>query len=374
MDFYFVYSAGGGAGDWGGVNRIFQSSMPSYFKDHILIKFGDIFFNHRSQKSIIKPKLWNSISNAKEWLVGNTGDASIMGYNNLMMDVGTTKIVSYITSFNTDITVRSIVSQFDRILNDENILDKYCSIIQESNIQNAVTFDIPNLFKVRTQSGNISRDLFSNSSDKSLLIDACIRYANEIYRNSGRNANKLLTIISATWDISDIEYYLSRLDYTPKKIGIGGLTDYKISLMGQKLNAIDGLINFDNFSKVHFLGCGGLAKAMKVKSSLGNRPHFSVDNTTPYNRSIDGSIDGSAMSGYYDYKTKKLIRINSSSYSQILDLHRRSEAIAYFSLEKMEEILNGILAHQSMNSSQYTYECRAKLIIHNFDVYKYNAQ
>ena len=54
MNFYFVYSGGGGAGDWGGVNRIWNNAMPDYFKDHLLIKFGDIFFNHKGTKFVFK--------------------------------------------------------------------------------------------------------------------------------------------------------------------------------------------------------------------------------------------------------------------------------------------------------------------------------
>ena len=42
MDFYFVYSSGGGAGDWNGVNRMWNQFMPDYFKENLLIKFGDI--------------------------------------------------------------------------------------------------------------------------------------------------------------------------------------------------------------------------------------------------------------------------------------------------------------------------------------------
>lgn len=38
MDFYFVYSSGGGAGDWNGVDSMFSRYMPAYLKDHILPK------------------------------------------------------------------------------------------------------------------------------------------------------------------------------------------------------------------------------------------------------------------------------------------------------------------------------------------------
>lgn len=374
MDFYFVYSSGGGAGDWNAIDRIFQSTMPEYFKDHILIKFGDIFFNHRSSNSIIKPRNWSRVDDARQWLINNTGDQTLRTTPNLIMDVGTTKIVSYITASNQNLRGNQIVSQFDRIMSQERILEKYCGIVNTSNIDYAVTFDIPNLFKVRTQAGIVDRDIFNDPGTKPLLIDACVRYANEIYRGTGRNADKLLTIISAGWSNKDIEGYLSRLDYTPTKLGIGGLTDYNRSTMGERLKSIDSLVDFDSMNRVHFLGCGGLKKAQIVKEVLGNRSNFSVDNTTAYNRSIDGNTSGSAMSGYFDYASKDMIRICPNTKQQILNLHRASEDVAYFSVDEMESILDSILLHQSNHSSPATYENRARLIIHNFDVFRYNAE
>ena len=112
MDFYFVYSSGGGAGDWNGVDRMFRRYMPDYLKDHILIKFGDIFFNHRSENSIIKPKLWNSIDNARRWIVDNTDDETMMNTPNMIMDVGTTKIVSYLSANNHSDNITNLVSLF----------------------------------------------------------------------------------------------------------------------------------------------------------------------------------------------------------------------------------------------------------------------
>lgn len=374
MDFYFVYSSGGGAGDWNAIDRIFQTTMPEYFKDHILIKFGDIFFNHRSSNSIIKPRNWSLVDDARQWLINNTGDQTLRTTPNLIMDVGTTKIVSYITASNPNLSCNQIVSQFDRIMSQERILEKYCGIVNTSNIDYAVTFDIPNLFKVRTQAGIVDRDIFSDPGTKPLLIDACVRYANEIYRGTGRNADKLLTIISAGWNNDDIEGYLSRLDYTPTKLGIGGLTDYNRSTMGERLQSIDSLVDFDSMNRVHFLGCGGLKKAQIIKEVLGNRSNFSVDNTTAYNRSIDGNTSGSSMSGYFDYASKDMIRICPDTKQQILNLHRASEDVAYFSVDEMESILDSILLHQSNRSSTTTYENRARLIIHNFDVFRYNAE
>lgn len=122
MDFYFVYSSGGGAGDWNAIDRVFKDSMPEYFKDHILLKFGDIFFNHRSLKSLIKPRNWQSVDNAKSWLINNTQDESIMSKQNMIMDVGTTKIVSYLTSSDANISALQLIARFKRIMDDEEIL------------------------------------------------------------------------------------------------------------------------------------------------------------------------------------------------------------------------------------------------------------
>lgn len=37
MKFYFIYSAGGGAGDWNGVKRVWAESMPHHLKSRILL-------------------------------------------------------------------------------------------------------------------------------------------------------------------------------------------------------------------------------------------------------------------------------------------------------------------------------------------------
>ena len=224
MDFYFVYSSGGGAGDWNGVNRMFSRYMPAYLKDHTLIKFGDIFFNHRSQNSIIKPKLWKSVENAREWVCGKTHDKSMLTTQNMIMDVGTTKIVSYLSANNQSNNITNLVNGFNSILYKEKVLEKYCEMILKSKICYAVTFDIPNLFKVRSQIGNVSRAVYTKT-DKS-LIDASAKYANEIHKGV-KDANKLLTTISGSWSDSEIDYFMSKLNYTPIKLGIGGLSDLK---------------------------------------------------------------------------------------------------------------------------------------------------
>lgn len=374
MKFYFVYSAGGGAGDWGGINRIFTNNMPTYFKDNILIKFGDIFFNHRSSSSIIKKRLWNQISDAKSWLISNTSDESLRDFHGMIMDVGTTKIVSFITSHDADISNRQLIARFNRIMEEEGIIEKYCEIINNSEISNAVTFDIPELFKVRSNIGSVERNIFDDDNCRKELIDSCVNFANSIYHNTNRNPNNLMTIINIEWDRGDIEYYLSKLDYTPTKLAIGGAAFYRKTDMGEALAKLNSYLPLDQYQRVHFLGCGGLDKCAIIKEYVGNSSSFSADNTTPYNRGIDGSTSGSSQSCYYDYATGKLIRINPLTLDDILHKHRESEYIAHFSYEEMKEILHGILLHQSGQSSSYTYECRARLIIHNFDVYRHRNE
>lgn len=374
MKFYFVYSSGGGAGDWNGIDRVFIAKMPSYFKDHMLLKFGDIFFNHRSSKSIIKPRAWKNISDARQWVESNTGDKTVLGTPNMIMDVGTSKLVSYITRMYGNISELEIIQKFDAILDSDQILQKYCEVIKNSDIHNAVTFDIPNLFKVRTQEGSVDRNVFSSGENSSLLMKSCAKYANIIHDGLKDSPDSVMTFININWNERELDEYLTTLNYTPTKLAIGGLTDYPTDFLGSSLQILDQTLHFAEYDRVHFLGAGGLKKASIIKEALGNVPTFSVDNTTAYNRAIDGSLAGDKQSGYYDYQSKKLHRIAPDTIEAILKMHESSSDVAYFSTEEMREILNGILMHQSNNSSEYTYDCRAKLIIHNFDVYRYNAE
>ena len=111
-----------------------------------------------------------------------------------------------------------------------------------------------------------------------------------------------------------------------------------------------------------------------MKSILGNHSNFSVDNTTAFNRAIDGNTKGTSQSGYIDYIHKKIHRIRPDYKDEILKIHYNTdESIKLFSDSEMEVMINSILKHQSNNSSVETYNNRAKLIIHNFDVFKHNA-
>ncbi|MDU6483039.1 MAG: hypothetical protein E6538_13670 [Paeniclostridium sordellii] len=180
MNYYFIYSAGGGAGDWNGVKRVWKSSMPEEIKSSILLKFGDIYFNHVSSKSIIRPMRWNSISNLRNWLFDATGDNFVLSKSNILLDSGSAKIVGWLAHHNKNISCNEVISLFDNVIKDGDILNKYVDIIIDSNITNAITFDIPNPFKIRSQNGNTRLNILDDDNNPA-LIKASAKYANKIY-------------------------------------------------------------------------------------------------------------------------------------------------------------------------------------------------
>lgn len=373
MNLYFVYSSGGGAGDWNGIDRAFSSKMPPYFKDHLLIKFGDIFFNHRSSGELIKPSAWRNISNAREWVKGMTNDPTVLHTPNMIMDVGTSKLVSYLTSYND--TEDVIIDKFNRKLEDERVLEKYSEMILKSDIHHAVTFDIPNLFKVRSQIGNISRNVFDESTTSRKRLESCALYANRIYDGVKGDQSRLLTFVNFNWTEAQLEAYLKLLKYSPRRIAVGGMTDEQTTDLA-KLRVLEKVLKLSTLERVHFLGAGGIKKANDIKKVLGNHSSFSADVTTPYNRAIDGGKFNTNQSGYFDYSSKSMYRIKPETKADILRLHSIAvdAGIAYFSKEEMTDIIDGIIAHQSNMTSPHTYECRGKLAMHNFDVFRYSAE
>ena len=56
-----------------------------------------------------------------------------------------------------------------------------------------------------------------------------------------------------------------------------------------------------------------------------------------------------------------------------MDIHSNIRNPLY-TCEELKEILDGVLRHQSGNSSPETYNARAKLMFHNADVFRYNAE
>ena len=97
-----------------------------------------------------------------------------------------------------------------------------------------------------------------------------------------------------------------------------------------------------------------------------------MDVSTPLNRAIDGNISNTKWSGYFSYINNRLYRIKIETKEQILNIHRNS-VNTLFSEQEMSNIIDSILLHQNGQSSQETYNARAKLILHNSDVFRCNA-
>lgn len=377
MNYYFIYSAGGGAGDWNGVKRVWQNSMPEEIKSSILLKFGDIYFNHASSPSIIRPKRWDNISNLRDWLFDATKDNFVLSKSNILLDSGSAKIVAWVAHHNKGISCKELISLFDEIVKDKDILNKYVDVIIESGITNAITFDIPNPFKIRSQNGDTKLNILDSSNNID-LIEASAKYANEMYMLLKSKApylnpdDILMTTINGAWDNKELELFFSLLKYKPKNLAIGGLSSVSHTALIPFMPTLVGL-NLHDYNKVHFLGCGGLKKIKVLKDFGFKEDYFSVDVSTPINRSIDGNIKNTSFSGYFDYESLKLYRINDSSSSDILNLHTKASNPVFSTLE-MDEIINDILEHQNGKPSTKTYDSRAKLIIHNNDVYRQFAK
>lgn len=372
MKYYFIYSAGGGAGDWNGVKRVWNSCMPEELKQNILLKFGDVFLNHAVPTSPCRPQRWSDITNLREWLYEATNDSYVLNKSNILLDSGSAKLVSFIAHNNPDISNSELILEFDKILNQYGILEKYINVIKESNITSAVTFDIPNPFKIRSQNGNARINILTEN-DSERLIEMSAKYANKIYSMLDKDTRDdvLYTIINGDWSKAEISHFLSLLQYTPINIAIGGLSGAKDNAFSEAISKLEevGL----KYKNIHFLGCGGLKKVKILKESNFYNNATSVDCSTPINRSIDGNVSGTSQSCYYSYQSQELIRINPNSKDRILNLHKTSEN-PLFSFNEMKEIIEKVLNHQNHNSSTITYDARARLLIHNSHVYKRFAQ
>lgn len=370
MNYYFIYSAGGGAGDWNGIDRIWNDSMPLVLKERILLKFGDVFFNHASIRSPIKSSMLNKVTSLRQWLYENVKDDYVLSQSKILLDSGTSKLINSIYTQNNALSPEEILYRFKGVIEKNGIIEKYAEIIVSSNIEDAVTIDAPNPFKIRTQSDNTKINIF-NDGHALMHVELNSEYCNKLFDLLG-GQKQMLTTFNGLWDNQSIETFLNGLKYKPTKVAIGGLTRASKSTITKQLQVINKEINLSKLDKVHFLGCGGIDKSTLIKSLGYSNSKFSVDNSTPYNRVIDGSISGTTQSGYFDYQSKKLIRINSMNINLILSLHSKVKN-KVFSDNQMEDILKGILKHQSRNSGRDTYNSRAKLIIHNHDVFRQNA-
>ena len=378
MKYYFIYSAGGGAGDWNGIKRIWKNDMPIKLKQHILLKFGDIFFNHKSSHSILRPTRWNQICNLREWLFENVNDDYVIKQSEILLDSGTAKIVNFIEhNYNLgNLSTSQLIDYFKRIIDENNVIEKYVDIVVNSKINYAVGFDIPNPFKVRSSNAIVDRRINVLEENSELeLINVSALYTNQLFTQLSNkigeeNArNILMPVINGTWTKDEFHIFLEKLEFVPINIAIGGISNRDANVLQLDLK------NFElhKYKKVHFLGCGGLSKTKDLKT-LFNGEQYSVDVSTPINRAIDGSTNGSKYSGIYSYNSLELLRINEVNKNIILEDYKNATIEKIFSQEKLEEIINSILLHQSGQSNTTTYDNRARIIILNSDVFRYNAE
>ncbi|MCH5165009.1 MAG: hypothetical protein J1G01_01240 [Clostridiales bacterium] len=366
MKYYFIYSAGGGAGDWNGVKRIWNDCMPIAIKSNILLKFGDVFLNHAAPTTPCRPRRWNDITNLREWLYEATADEYTLNEANILLDSGSAKLVNFIAHNNPQISNDDLIVEFDNILNRYQIIEKYIDIIATSNINGAVTFDIPNPFKIRSQNGNARLNILTQT-DRQRLIELSANYSNRIYHVLNNSSERLYTIINGEWSLDEVNIFLSLLDYRPRNFAIGGVSSADESTFIECINTLaQAQLNYEH---IHFLGCGGLKKVAILRNTVFDNERTSVDCSTPINRSIDGNVSGTAQSCYYSYQNQELIRIKPETRNRILQLHAAVEN-PLFDLNEMTNIIDTVLRHQNHQSNEETYNGRAKLLIHNTDVYK----
>ena len=375
MKYYFIYSAGGGAGDWNGVKRVWAEYMPETLKSKILLKFGDIFLEHASGQNFIRPQRWRDINNLREWLSNSVSDEYIKTQScDILLDSGTAKAVNMIAHHNPNVSCERLIQLFNRKFEENRIFEKYTQIVHTSQLNSAVTFDIPNPFKIRSQNGAARLNIIEQETN-SALVRLSVAYANRMYDmfvslgGADYANNTLSTIVNGLWSEEEMDLFFSGLNYSPRKLAVGGLSSTSVSETDiRRQMAILQKFDILSFDKVHFLGCGGFKKVKAIKDCDIDGDHISVDCSTCINRSIDGSTSGATQSGYFDYQSRSLIRICPQSKNRILIKHRNVINPLY-SVEQMEDIIDQIILHQSGNSSNNTYNARAKLIFHNADVF-----
>lgn len=375
MKYYFIYSAGGGAGDWNGVKRVWPQYMPETLKSKILLKFGDIFLEHASGQNFIRPQRWRDINNLREWLSNSVSDEYVKTQScDILLDSGTAKAVNMIAHHNPNVSCERLIQLFNRKFEENRLFEKYTQIVHTSQLNSAVTFDIPNPFKIRSQNGAARLNIIEQETN-SALVRLSVAYANRMYDmfvslgGADYANNTLSTIVNGLWSEEEMDLFFSGLNYSPRKLAVGGLSSTSVSETDIR-RQMEILQKFDilSFDKVHFLGCGGFKKVKAIKDCDIDGDHISVDCSTCINRSIDGSTSGATQSGYFDYQSRSLIRICPQSKNRILIKHRNVINPLY-SVEQMEDIIDQIILHQSGNSSNNTYNARAKLIFHNADVF-----
>lgn len=366
MQYYLIYSAGGGGGEWNGLKRIWLDYMKIELKSHVLIKFGDIFFNHEDVgRTLYKPNLWSELDDTRKWIYDNTNDEYMLNEADIILDSGTAKAVSWIASHNTGLEPHQFINKFDEIVEECGLIEKYVDVVKKSKINLAVTLDIPNPFKVRAIS-NSSLNLI-NTDDNEPFIEVMAKYANTLHSILDDNdTDRLLTIVNGLWSVDEYKLFLSKLSYKPKNIAIGALSALRGKTFKDALVEVDKY-NLDEYERVHFLGCGGIEKVKILKEHGYSADKYSVDCSTPINRSFADKI-----SKYYIYGTNKKIEVSSSAKKHIMDLHNKS-VNPYYSMDEMSDILDLVIQHQEGNHTPETFEARAKLMLHNSDVFRKNA-
>jgi hypothetical protein len=162
--------------------------------------------------------------------------------------------------------------------------------------------------------------------------------------------------------------FMSLLDYSPKNVAVGALSEFRGRRFSDYLTQVNGF-DLQQFERIHFLGCGGIEKVKILKENGYSDCKFSVDCSTPVNRSF---CDG--ISNYCIYGTGKMIKVSGENKELIMSEHAKV-LNPYYSIEEMSEILDLIVEHQ--RGKEYhtleTFDARAKLMLHNSDVFKVNA-
>jgi hypothetical protein len=245
------------------------------------------------------------------------------------------------------------------------LIEKYVDVVKKSKINLAVTLDIPNPFKVRASS-NSSLNLI-NTDDNEPFIEVMAKYANKLHSILDNDeTDRLLTIVNGLWSLDEYNYFLSKLSYKPENVAIGALSALRGRAFKEALTEVDKY-NLEQYKRVHFLGCGGMEKVKILKDHGYGADKYSVDCSTPINRSFADKV-----SKYYIYGTNKKIEVSSNAKSQIIELHKQA-INPYYSVDEMSDILDLVIQHQEGNHTPETFDARAKLMLHNSDVFRKNA-
>lgn len=346
-----------------------------------MLKYGDVFLNHAAniRNGITRQGRFAEILNLRDWFYQKTGDESVYQID-ILLDTGAAKITSWIQAEHREVTQDILLTEFDRIISEINLIDHYAQVIIASNVNKAISIDIPNPFKMRAFGVNRRLNVVNHEEYEAAYVNLCAKYTNSLYQSLVEHSNQqfaeqvLMATIDGSWSEEGLQMYLEQLDFEPKNIAIGGLIGLRGARFGATIsNIIDLLGDTNNYEQIHFLGCGGVKNTRIILEHLENKENISADVSTPINRAIDGNKSGSSVSKYYAYQhfnTK--IEIREENINYILEDNELTED-PLFNRDELNDILTKILQHQSGNSSIESYKARAKLIFHNYDAYQYYA-